>query len=587
MIKLPRVRVQDSKGQYDETLTCIDFGSFSRSIEMNQTHQIEFTANNDNSLGYQLLQNENYLIFDDQKYHIKQADKEDSNRDIKRSISATHIWFDSQYVYQYDKIKGDKTVTAADLMSFVFDKNSLGNNGFTWEIVGDIPKVQVTDYGEKSGLDCINDCIEKFNLVVVPDNKHIKLVAMDNWKHKTNKTFRYIHDTPEFKVSIDTTELQNIVMCYGKTKDKDSSSTSDPVDSETGTAVGTVNTMDPDGVAVYSTPGDEATIVQHLPNGSHWLVDSKRTIDSNVYYRVSSNGWVSDKDITFDKTGDIKPENHIITDVLGRGTIKAADNTSATDNTGTVTDDGSTTEHQAPTEANVYDSPWSPQTKTRILANGTPWRINGEVTEGALGKTWYRVSTNEWVAEEDFDFSGDEDIQPKELDKPDTDDVDDTSDDETEYYFDPFIVKDQKSIDEWGSRPGAPISDERFTDVNSMKEYALSSMKSEPEVNISITYNGDEKLLLGDMAYIEVKPENFTTWATVTAVKDNPLSYNNQPEISLDSTPQTLIDYELSIQNSIRSVRGVASSAMSAVDTLAGNSWGSGTITRKVGEVDD
>lgn len=577
MMRIPRIRVQDSKGQYDETLTCIERESFSRNNEMNQTDQLEFTVDNDGSLGYQLLQNENFLIYEDQKYRIKQADKNDSAYDYKRAISATHIWFDSKYVYQYKKMKGDKTVSAAMLMSFVFDQNEIGNHGFTWEVLGDSPKVQVTDYGEKSGLDCINDCIEKFNLVVVANNKHIKLVPMDNWKHKTNKSFRYIHDTSEFKASIDTTELQNITKCFGKTKSSDDQdSTSNSEDSSTGSAIGTASTMDENGVPVYSKPGDDESVVQHLPNGSKWLIDSKRVIGSDTYYRVSSNGWVKSTDITFDKNGDVKPENHIVTDVLGQGTIKAADN-----------DDGST-DHKTPTEAKVFDSPWKPQNSIRTLENGSAWRINGEVTEGANGKTWYRVATNEWVAEDDFDFSGDKDIQPQEQDKPSVDTADaSNSDDETSYYFEPFIVRDEKSIDEWGERPGAAISDERFTDSESMKKYALSTMKSEPDVSLSITYNGDAPIQLGDMIYIQVIPENFTTWVTVTAVKNNPFDYANKPEITLNSNPQTLIDYELSIQNSISIARTVLGTTMSAVDTLAGNAWGSGTITKKVGEVDD
>lgn len=583
--KLPRIRVKDVNGQYDETLTCIQNDSVSFNQEMNQTNQIDFTAANDGSIGYQLLQNENYLIFDGQTYRIKQADRDDSAFDIKRDVSATHIYFDCQYVMQYETIKGEKTVSAADLMSFVFDQNEIGNNGFTWQVFGELPKVQVTDYGNKSGLDCVNDCIEKFNVVIQMDNKNIKLIAMDSWQHKTNKSFRYIHDTPEFKMSIDTTSLQNITKVFGKTKDADADGKTDNpdvTDSETGSAIGTVNTLDPEGIPVYGTPGDDSTIVQHVTDGSHWIVDSKRTIDSVNWYRVSTNGWIEEKYITFEKPGDVKPENHIISDVLGRGTIKAADN--QTDEADASTTD--TTEHKEPTSANVYDSAWSPQKIVRTLDNGTQWRIDGEVSDGAQAKSWYRVSTNGWVAEEDFTFDGDTDIKPVEQDKPSTDTDTDDSDAEPEYYFEPFIVRDEESIKRWGERPGEAISDERFTDQKAMKEYALSTMQSQPTVDISLSYNGDDDLNLGDMVFADIQPESFKTWVTVTSIKTNPFIYNNAPEVSLNSTPQTLIDYELSIQNSIKNV-GYRPGVMNAVDTLAGNSWGMGTITRKVGEVDD
>ena len=390
LFRLPKVRVQDRKSQYDETLACIQEDSWDQDIELNQTDQIDFTASNDGTLGYQLLDNENYLLFEGQLYRIKQADKDDSGYDIKRTITATHIRFDAQYVYQYDKHKGDWTVGPADLMSFVFDQSELGNHGFTWSIIGDPPKVSVNDYGECSGQDCINDCCEKFNMVVTADNKHIYLTVMEQFVKKINASFKYIYNTPEFQTSIDTTELQNITKCYGKTKDKD-------------------------------------------------------------------------KD------------------------------------------------------------------------------------------------------EEDDDS-------------------------EPEYYFPPFIVRDEESIKIWGERPGPAIHDERFTDPEAMRKYALATMKSEPDVQMTLSYTGNDSLALGNMVYAIIRPENFETWVTVTAIKTNVLAWYSNPEITLNNTPQNLIDYELAIQKTIQAVSGRLSNigkSLSAVDTLANNAWGMGTITKKVGEVND
>lgn len=413
LFRLPKVRVQDRKSQYDETLSCIDNSSWSHNVEMNQTDQITFTALQDGSLGYQLLENENYLYFSGQQYRIKQADKDDSGYDYHREVTTTHIRFDAQYVYQYEKHKGSWTVGPADLMSFVFDQNELGNHGFTWSIIGDPPKVEVTDYGEKSGQDCINDCCEKFNMVVTADNKHIYLTVMEQFVKKINLSFKYLNNTPEFKTSIDTTELQNIAKCYGKTKEKEEDNTS-------------------------SDSGSD----------------------------------LSDTDV---------------------------------DTTDIATKDAS-------------------------------------------------------------------------------------ADDDTEYYFEPFIVRDEESIKEWGERPGPPIIDERFTDPEAMRQYALATMKSEPEVQMSLSYTGDEPLSLGNMVYAIIKPENFETWVTVTAVKTNALSWHSDPEISLNNKPQNLVDYEVALQKSIQLVKGHLSGigrSLSAVDTLANNAWGMGTITKKVGEVHD
>lgn len=414
LFRLPKVRVQDRKNQYDETLSCIDNSSWSHNVEMNQTDQITFTALQDGSLGYQLLENENYLYFSGQQYRIKQVNKDDSGYDYHREVTTTHIRFDAQYVYQYDKHKGSWTVGPADLMSFVFDQNELGNHGFTWSIIGDPPKVEVTDYGEKSGQDCINDCCEKFNMVVTADNKHIYLTVMEKFVKKINLSFKYLNNTPEFKTSIDTTELQNIAKCYGKTKEKKDNTTNSDDDSN-------------------ETTGSDVDISN---------IDTKDTTD----------------------------------------------------------------------------------------------------------------------------------------------------DDDPEYYFEPFIVRNEESIKEWGERPGPPISDERFTNPENMRQYALATLKSEPEIQMSLSYTGDEPLSLGNMVYAIIRPENFETWVTVTAVKTNALSWHSNPEISLNNKPQNLVDYEVALQKSIKSVKdhwsGIGRS-LSAVDTLANNAWGMGTITKKVGEVHD
>lgn len=678
MINFVKYRIQDKSGNYDETLTCFDRSTLSNSEEMNKTNQIDFTAINDGSIGYQLLQNENYILFNGQKYRIKQAEKDDEAYDNKRVVSATHIWFDCQYVYQYDTIPGKKKLAAKDLMKFVFDENELGNYGFTWDVQGSNELATFVDYGNKSGLECVNDCIEKFNLVVVPNNKHITLMAMAMWQHKVNKSFRYIHDTPTFTANIDTTEIQNIAKVYGKTNA--------PVTSPIGTATGTINTMENDGAPVVDDPDKPTHTVQQLPNGTKWIMDSKVVANGETWYRVSTNGWVNEKYITFDKNGDRPPENHIITDVTGQGTIKTSNdsgkedtsngsllpignaagtiNTMATggapvfsepgnessvvshldngtswksnvkkvvDNVtyyqvgtnqwvsdkyftfdkdgdvkpeehniqtvlgqGTVkasekdtsssgSDDDSSSDSDSgkdkkkdDTTVYIYDSPWTPQHEVgRKLADGGQYKISGEITDGANGKTWYRVATNEWICADNVSFEGDSDVSPTEVKKDDGDTVDDHSTD----YFPPFIVRDEKSIQEWGERPGPAIVNEDIDDPEEMRKYALAQMKTEPTLDISLTYTGSDSFKIGDMVYCDIQPESFTSWVTVVSTKNNPLSYDNTYEVSLNSTPQTLVDYEMSIESSFANVRYNA--AISTSNGTITNSF----ITRKVGMV--
>lgn len=538
--KLPKIRVQDRNGQYDETLTCIDRSTFEHDVELNQSDQIVFTARADDSVGYQLLTNENYLLFNGQTYVVKISEKDDSGYDLKRNITATHIRFDAQYVYQYQKWIGQKTVSPDELLSFVFDQNTLGNNGFTWEVQGNPGTVAVEDYGEVSGQDCINDCCEKFNMVIQADNKHLKLITMDSFVKKVNASFRYLNNTTESQISIDTTELQNAAMCYGKTKDSSDDANADnqsPVIVPAKGGILTISTMEPKGAPVYTKPGDDSSVTRYLVNGTSWKVDKKQTVNDKTWYRVSGTEWVSEDYAVFDKPGDQQPEDHEVKKVKGQGTVKAAEDSSG----------------NTPTSAKLYDSPWTPQHYVRDLANGGQYKIDKEVDNGAQGKTWYRVAATEWIASDDMDFSGPTDVAPKEVEN--ANDGSDEADKPTEYYFDPFIVQDGDSINRWGLRAGPAISDERFTDEFNMRQYALTAMKSEPDVTITLTNDANDNFNIGDQVYVDIRPENFNTWVTVTAIKENNLSYNNVPEVTLNSSPQSLTDYEISIQKSLQSAK--------------------------------
>lgn len=77
-------------------------------------------------------------------------------------------------------------------------------------------------------------------------------------------------------------------------------------------------------------------------------------------------------------------------------------------------------------------------------------------------------------------------------DNNDTVGNDTTTESQEEYYFQPFIVKDQKSIDEWGEHPGPDLVDERFQDAEAMRKYALTTLKPDPDLSLEVTLNGNE-----------------------------------------------------------------------------------------------
>lgn len=374
---LKKVLVRDSAGQYEETLSSVKRDTFIIDWEKNQTNQVTFDAVADGSLAYSLLQNENSIIFDGQEYVIKQTQEKFASQISTMSVTATAVGYECSRVWQHNIQSGTKAYRVEDVLHYYFDNNT---EDFTWEVQGSFGTAEIENLGNGSGKDCIDKIVSSFDAVFTSDNRHLILSTPEAFNIKVDKGYKYGHDTSDVSVQIDTTSIQNIAWCYGKTKEQ--------------------------------------------------------TADDN---------------------------------------------------------------------GNTSNDP--------------------------------------------------------------------------EYYFDPFIVKDEDSIKRWGERPGADISDERFTDVNSMKSYALSKMQTQPLTVMNLTYFGNTEVKPGEVWFLEIKSNDFITDAQVDGIKTYPL-INKAPEITLDNSYQTLYDYDIAVQKRLnQAVTDVQNISKSVSDNAM-----LGTITQKVGD---
>lgn len=85
----------------------------------------------------------------------------------------------------------------------------------------------------------------------------------------------------------------------------------------------------------------------------------------------------------------------------------------------------------------------------------------------------------------------------------------------TEYYFEPFIVQDGESIKKYGLWVGDDLSDERFTNAESMRAYAISKLQGEPSVSITTNLLSDIKPTLGEVKHLKVATKNLETDVTL------------------------------------------------------------------------
>ncbi|CAJ1188083.1 MULTISPECIES: prophage endopeptidase tail family protein [Companilactobacillus] len=553
-----KIYVRSFDGQNEEWLTCLNEDTFQIDKQVSSTFQLSFTAflTNKNGVSFDLLKNDAYIIFDGQKYQIKQCVSKYVDDFVTKDVTATHEIFGIQNFRQFKVNKGSQSYSIDSMLKFVFD--SQYNSDYSYQINGSFPNVDITDWGNCSGLDAIQKAVDSYGARWLPNGKTVLIYDQNSYKNVTNRQFIWSHNTNDIELSVDSTSMVNGAMLYGATVDDSHSSTADGTSTSdstgssstlaatsTGNSIGTISTMEDGGAPVYSSPVGNNLTGQKLPNGSKWAIDKQVSINGVVWYRVATNEWVSEKYFSFDKSGDVKPEQQVIEQVWGQGTIKAADITTGTGDNQTTT---------TPTFAKIYDSPFSGQHEIsgRTLPNGSQWKIDGTVSDGYGGKTWYRVATNEWVCADDINFDGDTDVEPKSTDAA-TDDTAKADTDEVKYYFDPFFYYSLASRSEHGLIIGEDITNDQIKDVDSMKKYADSVMQTEPVVELTVNLSAqDDSLNIGDTLFLNAEPLGIKTMITLNGISGNPLTNNSPMTVTLDNSKLSKRDINYEMSDKIR-----------------------------------
>ena len=147
----------------------------------------------------------------------------------------------------------------------------------------------------------------------------------------------------------------------------------------------TVHTSDVTTAPLYDEDGN-VIVDRSLINNSRWTTNLKRTVYANgkVFYRVSTHEYVSADQVTFEPTdtsssSDVVKGDVVVTPLPSRKVIQASYAGSVTDLWNKSDDNKSMT-----------------RSADRHLAGGTLWQTDQTATVN--GVTYYRVSTNEWVA---------------------------------------------------------------------------------------------------------------------------------------------------------------------------------------------
>lgn len=282
-----------------------------------------------------------------QEYIIKQFQEADTNGFTTYKVTAIHVAYDVQRVRQRQVKTGTLTYTVESVLSFYLAGNSLG---YTWQVIGNFGKEQITDLGNSSGKDMLDKIISTWpDAIFYPDNKNIRIYQHDSLAKNLGNRIDYLHNTPELKLTYDSSSIVNQVLASGKTKE--------------------------------NTSGNS---------------------------------------------------------------------------------------------------------------------------------------------------------------------------DKTEYYFEPFLVTDQASVNEWGLHPGDDVSDERFTDKSAMKTFVLSQLTPQPTLVIDVSDLVNEEPTLGEIRRLENRKDGFVTEVEVVAFTFYPLDNSQATSVTLNDQAKTILNYKSKQQSALQ-----------------------------------
>ncbi|WP_290370958.1 prophage endopeptidase tail family protein [Convivina intestini] len=190
-------------------LTALDFSTFQTTWEKNSSYQVAFTAYDDSSLSFALLQVENSVLYDGQEYIIKQATDTYSGGVHSIQITATHIFYQLNNRRQNDVRKGDVSYSLQDALNFLMSVAP----EYHYQVFGDINTHKtLTDFGNCTVTDGLSTISSNFGIyAIVPDNHTINLFSEANWVKKTGKAYYYRHDTSDVQLQYDSSNIVNRV----------------------------------------------------------------------------------------------------------------------------------------------------------------------------------------------------------------------------------------------------------------------------------------------------------------------------------------------------------------------------------------
>ena len=524
--------------------------------EVNGDFTMQFTAYDDGSEAYALLITQNIIYDHGQAFVIKQVSDVKSGGATALQVTCSQVMSElsrwrvypagtadgnnnQQNTSDQTTVKGPQldannmaTVTPKDILQYyVGDANGVNAPGFTWKVIGSFSQQPVlfdaTDL--KSGISKITATWT--DAVIYPNGYEIDVYDHDSFYKYRGHRIDYLHDTSQVQLDTDSTVIKNQFRVVGATY------------SNSGT--GTADTGLPNGAIGPNAKGAQAVIAdakKYLGVPYVWG-GAGGARGGNPFSGMDCSSFVSQvyKDFGISipaYTVAMEPYGHEV----GRSQVQTGD-------MGFYGSHGGSFHICMAIDNNtmIYEPAPGQSCKTQSIDSYPPtwWERNDQMAK---------------IVSSGGGLTGGDDGTDA--------DTETYNDQQDQYYFQPFLAKDEDSIKRWGLFDGGDLTNDQLTDPTAAEEYAKKQFVPNPALSVQITKTSNDQPILGDIVRFEIKTNGYVEQLPTVGYTWYPYSKASQTTVNLNSNPKSMLDYDASFNDGISKQATIF------------NGWGNQTWTR-------
>ena len=524
--------------------------------EVNGDFTMQFTAYDDGSEAYALLITQNIIYDHGQAFVIKQVSDVKSGGATALQVTCSQVMSElsrwrvypagtadgnnnQQNTGDQTTVKGPQldannmaTVTPKDILQYyVGDANGVNAPGFTWKVIGSFSQQPVlfdaTDL--KSGISKITATWT--DAVIYPNGYEIDVYDHDSFYKYRGHRIDYLHDTSQVQLDTDSTVIKNQFRVVGATY------------SNSGT--GTADTGLPNGAIGPNAKGAQAVIAdakKYLGVPYVWG-GAGGARGGNPFSGMDCSSFVSQvyKDFGISipaYTVAMEPYGHEI----DRSQVQ----------TGDMGFYGS--------HGGSYHISMALNNSTMIYEPAPGQSCMTQSIDSYPPTWWERNDQMAKIVSSGGGLTGGDDGTDA--------DTETYNDQQDQYYFQPFLAKDEDSIKRWGLFDGGDLTNDQLTDPTAAEEYAKKQFVPNPALSVQITKTSNDQPVLGDIVRFEIKTNGYVEQLPTVGYTWYPYSKASQTTVNLNSNPKSMLDYDASFNDGISKQATIF------------NGWGNQTWTR-------